>query len=230
MVPSNDDDDAGPAVVDDAGDKAWLEATPFVLMGDFNALKQADYTPAQWLWLTEKRLKHGMRGMPCHTYIFNFTPPLPLLICFSEMYGDIPAQCLCRLIAMHLFFKNKGIKSETWMTETIEAPIGASIQAATPAADDVGESEADAATDLGTHPGWGMMDTRASAAVVANVKGGNKPATSDYGARVDYVYGSPAFMAAWNVVEYRHIDMNGLTDHCLVVCDLLPKQAEDEEE
>jgi endonuclease/exonuclease/phosphatase family metal-dependent hydrolase len=30
----------------------WLATTPFFLLGDFNALREADYTPTRWLWLT----------------------------------------------------------------------------------------------------------------------------------------------------------------------------------
>ena len=52
-------------------------------------------------------------------------------------------------------------------------------------------------------------------------KGDAKPATSVYGARVDYIYGSPSMMKQWKVESYQHVDMQGLTDHALVVCELV---------
>ena len=71
-----------------------------------------------------------------------------------------------------------------------------------------------------------MVDARAVSETVVNVNGGNKPATSVYGARVDYVFGSVEMMKRWKVVSYKHINMRDLTDHNLVVCDLVPRIAE----
>ena len=44
------------------GNMSWLQSTPFILMGDFNALREADYSPAQWMWLTGKRMTFGIRS------------------------------------------------------------------------------------------------------------------------------------------------------------------------
>lgn len=186
-LPAHDEgDESGAREVFHKDDAAWLQSTDFVMMGDFNALKEADYTPAHWLWLTEKRKSHG-------------------------------------------------IFSETALTETVEASVGSQVyheHAANATWD--GESWSSGSGGSGNespapgssnalpgHPGWGLVDARAEAATVINAKGDAKPATSVYGARVDYIYGSPSMMKQWKVESYKHVDMQGLTDHALVVCELV---------
>ena len=69
--------------------------------------------------------------------------------------------------------------------------------------------------------GWGLADCRAAARRVVG-----PTATSVYGARVDYVWGSPAAMQRWRVAESHHVDAPMMgdddddpsTDHALVLC------------
>lgn len=94
---------------------------------------------------------------------------------------------------------NNGIESVTDLTDALERP-----------------------TQSG---GWGWSDCRA----VALRDGGTvtgELATSVYGARVDYVWASPALLRSWAVSEVAHVDvaqMHGsgaFTDHALVTCTL----------
>ena len=133
-----------------------IEAEPMLLLGDFNALRRADYTDEQWDELVTRRF-------------------------------------------------NNGIESETEVTDTLERPAH--------------ESE-----------GWGWSDCRD----VALRSGGTvtgELATSVYGARVDYIYASPALLREWTVLEVSHVDvarMHGVgafTDHALVTCTLQPRLA-----
>ena len=93
-----------------------------------------------------------------------------------------------------------GIESETDLTQAIERSV-----------------------ELG---GWGWSDCRELAMRGGGTVAGEL-ATSVYGARVDYMWASPAMQRDWAVSELAHTDVakmhdvrNALTDHALVTCTL----------
>ena len=129
---------------------ACTEKMPMVLLGDFNALRRADYSETQWTALVAERAKYG-------------------------------------------------IESETDLTQAIERSV-----------------------ELG---GWGWSDCRELAMRGGRTVAGEL-ATSVYGARVDYMWASPAMQRDWAVSEVAHMDVakmhtsDALTDHALVTCTL----------
>ena len=121
-----------------------------MMLGDFNALRRADYSDAQWDALVSQRAKAD-------------------------------------------------IASESDLTQALERQI-----------------------ELG---GWGWSDCRD----VALRDGGTvtgELATSVYGARVDYIWASPAVLRNWTVADVSHVDVarmhtrGAFTDHALVTCTL----------
>lgn len=73
--------------------------------------------------------------------------------------------------------------------------------------------------------GWGWSDCRDVALCNGRTVTGDL-ATSVYGARVDYIWASPAMLRDWDVCEVSHVDVaqmhapDAFTDHALVTCTL----------
>jgi len=137
---------------------AWgpgFEQQPLLLLGDFNALRRADYSDARWQTLMRERAESS-------------------------------------------------IESETHVTDLLEQSP--------------------------SNGGWSWADCRSVAASQSRFHG--DMATSVYGARVDYVWATPAALLDWEIVGYRHADIgrmhssNMLTDHALVLCELLDRAHE----
>ena len=97
-----------------------------------------------------------------------------------------------------------GIASETAVTELLEAPPK---------------------PQPGARGGWGLTDCRQLASQVEG-----PVASCPHGSRIDYCYGSAAALRRWRPTRVAHVDVAGLTDHTLVVCDLEAAESEPEPE